>query len=183
MSSRIERGRDGALAGAIQLSAWRHGVKVRSMAELDTRGGILSFGFFAVLAVVLLITVPRMWRLDVEQLNARYRNSPLAIRRSLAASPAALVWSWVTTVLGVLIALDVDVASAYGYALVVIWAGAGAAVIGTAYFGRPRFALLPALQSAGDYRHSWPRLESSLGRASTPVVRCHLSYSRQVTRT
>ena len=111
----------------------------------------LSFALFGVVAVVLLVLVPRLWNMDVDTLERR--TSPV-LRRSVAASPALLVWCWMTTVLGVLLVIDghgVRLPSALRLALGALWFGLTLICIGAAYYGRPRRALLPALRADESY--------------------------------
>ena len=111
---------------------------------------LLSFALFGVVGLVLLVWVPRLWKMDVDALERRIT----FLRGSIAASPVLLVWCWTTTVLGVLLAVDEHVLrlpSALRVILGGFWFGVTLVSIGAAYYGRPRRALLPALRSDESY--------------------------------
>lgn len=114
---------------------------------------VLPFAFFAAVGVVHLVWVPRLWKMDVDALERRVPPSSL-LRRSVAVSPGGLVWCWMVTMAGVLIVLDdrwLPLPRALRVALGLLWFGVTLVVLTAAYYGRPRWALLPVLRSPSNY--------------------------------
>ncbi len=114
---------------------------------------VLAVSFFSVVAVVMLVRVRELWRLDVDELDRRYPRFGSFFRGLIAATPALLAGCCVMAIGGGLVILGdhgVRPPFAVRVAFGAVYLGVVVLAISAAYLGRPRWA--EVVPSAVEFR-------------------------------
>jgi hypothetical protein len=115
---------------------------------------VLFTSLFTAAAIITLFQMRRVWRLDADEL-AQMRFGRLSMLRGpFAALPALLAGCCLFAIGGVVVILgEKGVRPPFGVRIGfgLLWLAVMLVAIGAAYYGRPRWALLPALRSPAGY--------------------------------